>query len=168
VKYLAAFTCAILNNQPMGFYSPAVLIEDARRHGLRVKPIDIQVSEWACTLEREPDYSLSLRLGLGYAKGLRQEAAEAIVASREVRRFCSIEDLALRVDLKLRGVIDDHAGIAKLQNTPLCAQSHLCIELCLAKIQSGRKISLISNPGIVRGEVFDWDRHSEITGSDEK
>jgi error-prone DNA polymerase len=47
VKYLAAFTCAILNNQPMGFYSPAVLIEDARRHGLRVKPIDIQVSEWA-------------------------------------------------------------------------------------------------------------------------
>jgi DNA polymerase III alpha subunit len=60
VKYLAAFTCAILNNQPMGFYSPAVLIEDARRHGLRVKPIDIQVSEWACSLEREPDYSLSL------------------------------------------------------------------------------------------------------------
>ena len=79
VKYLAAFTCAILNNQPMGFYSPAVLIEDARRHGLRVKPIDIQVSDWACTLERESDYSLSLRLGLGYAKGLRRQAAEAIV-----------------------------------------------------------------------------------------
>jgi error-prone DNA polymerase len=42
VKYLAAFTCAILNNQPMGFYSPAVLVKDAQRHGLRVKPIDVQ------------------------------------------------------------------------------------------------------------------------------
>jgi error-prone DNA polymerase len=99
VKYLAAFTCAILNNQPMGFYTPAVLIEDARRHGLRVKPIDIQVSEWACTLEREPDYSLSLRLGLGYAKGLRRQAAEAIVTSRKVRKFCSVEDLALRIPI---------------------------------------------------------------------
>ena len=47
VKYLAAFTCAILNNQPMGFYMPAVLVKDAQRHGLRVKPIDIQVSDWA-------------------------------------------------------------------------------------------------------------------------
>src|SRR5258708_7604852 len=57
VKSLAAFPCAILNNQPRGFYSPAVLIEDARRHGLRVRPIDIQVSQWPCTLEREQDYS---------------------------------------------------------------------------------------------------------------
>ena len=68
VKYLAAFTCAILNNQPMGFYSPSVLIEDARRHGLRVKPIDIQVSDWPCTVEHEGDQSLSLRLGLGYLR----------------------------------------------------------------------------------------------------
>lgn len=97
VKYLAAFTCAILNNQPMGFYSPAVLIEDARRHGLRVKPIDIQVSEWACTLEREPNYSLSLRLGLGYAKGLRRHAADAMVDARESKRFGSVEDVAQRV-----------------------------------------------------------------------
>ena len=97
MKYLAAFTCAILNNQPIGFYSPAVLIEDARRHGLRVKPIDIQVSEWACTLEREPDYSLSLRLGLGYAKGLRRHVADGIVGEREVRRFSSVEDVTLRV-----------------------------------------------------------------------
>jgi error-prone DNA polymerase len=97
VRYLAAFTCAILNNQPMGFYSPAVLIEDARRHGLRVRPIDIQVSEWACTLEREADYSLSLRLGLGYAKGLRRHAADAIVDERKTRRFASVEDVTLRV-----------------------------------------------------------------------
>ena len=97
VKYLAAFTCAILNNQPMGFYSPAVLIEDARRHGLRVKPIDIQVSDWPCTVEHEDDQSLSLRLGLGYVRGLRGQCAEAIVKSRKVERFSSVDDLALRV-----------------------------------------------------------------------
>jgi error-prone DNA polymerase len=100
VKYLAAFTCAILNNQPMGFYAPAVLVKDAQRHGLRVRPIDIQISDWACMVEREHDGSLCLRMGLGYARGLRKQAAEALVASR-VRdgRFSSAEDLAQRVPL---------------------------------------------------------------------
>jgi error-prone DNA polymerase len=98
VKYLAAFTCAILNNQPMGFYAPAVLAKDAQRHGLRVKPIDIQVSNWPCTLEHEPDGSLSLRMGFGYAKGLRKKAAEALAASRTAHGlFRSADDLALRV-----------------------------------------------------------------------
>jgi error-prone DNA polymerase len=82
VHYLAAFTCGLLNNQPMGFYSPAVLIKDAQRHGLRVRPIDIQKSHWFCSLETEPDASLSLRIGLNYVKGLRQSSAEAITASR--------------------------------------------------------------------------------------
>ncbi len=70
--YLAAFTCALLNNQPMGFYSPAVLIKDAQRHGLRVRPICAQRSEWLCTLEAELDGTFVLRLGLNYARGLRQ------------------------------------------------------------------------------------------------
>ncbi len=98
VKYLAAFTCALLNNQPMGFYMPAVLVKDAQRHGLRVKPIDIQRSAWPCTLEHESDGSLSLRLGLGYAKGLRRQSAEAITLARTVAGpFRSVEDLVSRV-----------------------------------------------------------------------
>jgi error-prone DNA polymerase len=98
VKYLAAFTCAILNNQPMGFYSPAVLVKDAQRHGLRVKPIDIQTSDWPCTIEHEADGSLSLRLGLGYAKGLRRQSAEKVVSTRQTNGpFRSADDLALRV-----------------------------------------------------------------------
>jgi error-prone DNA polymerase len=98
VKYLAGFTCAILNNQPMGFYSPAVLVKDAQRHGLRVKPIDVQVSDWACTLEHEADGTLSLRLGLGYAKSFRKKSAEALIGSRTVDGpFLSAEDLAMRV-----------------------------------------------------------------------
>jgi error-prone DNA polymerase len=98
VKYLAAFTCAILNNQPMGFYMPAVLVKDAQRHGLRIKPIDVQISEWACAIEHEPDGSLSLRLGLGYVKGFRKHAGDCLVASRATGgRFRSAEDLAFRV-----------------------------------------------------------------------
>ncbi len=65
VHFLAAFTCAMLNNQPMGFYSPAVLVKDAQRHGLRVLPVDITRSEWDCTLE-----NMNLRLGLRYVRRL--------------------------------------------------------------------------------------------------
>ena len=98
VKHLAAFTCAILNNQPMGFYSPAVLVKDAQRHGLRVKPIAVQVSDWPCTVEHEEDGTLSLRIGLAYAKGLTKQAAEALVAARRMGGlFHSADDLALRV-----------------------------------------------------------------------
>jgi error-prone DNA polymerase len=98
VNYLAAFTCAILNNQPMGFYSPAVLVKDAQRHGLRVKPMDVQVSQWDCMIEREADESLSLRLGLGYAKGLRRQSANSILASRgEYGLFQSADDMVTRV-----------------------------------------------------------------------
>ena len=100
VKYLTAFTSAILNNQPMGFYMPAVLVKDAQRHGLRVKPIDMQVSQWACMMEHERDGALSLRMGLGYTKGLRRQAGEALVESRaRLGRFRSAKYLALRVQL---------------------------------------------------------------------
>lgn len=82
----------------MGFYMPAVLIKDAQRHGLRIKPIDIQVSEWACTIEHEGDGSLSLRMGMGYTRGLRSQSAEAVVVVRSRDGlFRSAENLALRV-----------------------------------------------------------------------
>jgi error-prone DNA polymerase len=106
VKYLVAFTCAILNNQPMGFYSSAVLVKDAQRHGLRVKPIDVQASDWPCTIEHESDGTLSLRIGLGYAKSLPRQSAEALVASRRAEGpFLSAEDLVQRVPaLNRRGL----------------------------------------------------------------
>src|ERR1700733_1187495 len=75
VKYLAAFTCAMLNNQPMGFYSPAVLVKDAQRHGLRVRPVDVQVSDVVCKVEHEAFDILSLRLGLNYARTLKATTA---------------------------------------------------------------------------------------------
>ena len=91
--YLAAFTAALLNNQPMGFYHPSTIVKDAQRHGLRVKPVDIARSEWRCTLEDD----FALRMGFRYAKGLPEEAAQAIVRERSKRPFASIVDLAHRV-----------------------------------------------------------------------
>jgi error-prone DNA polymerase len=115
VKYLAAFTCAILNNQPMGFYSPAVLVKDAQRHGLRVRPIDVQASDWPCTVEHESDGTLSLRIGLGYAKGLTKQSAETLVASRRNDgRFLSAEDLARRVPVLNRKELTRLAQIGAL------------------------------------------------------
>jgi len=94
--FLAAFTTAMLNNQPMGFYQPATLIKDAQRHGLRFKPIDITRSQWKCSIE-ESDGALVVRLGLCYVKGLRQETALAILAEHRALPISSIEDLKLRV-----------------------------------------------------------------------
>ena len=94
--YLAAFTAAMLNNQPMGFYSPATLVKDAQRHGLKIKPIDVTKSDWQCTLEGE-DFGISLRLGFRYAKGLRESVAKAIVHQRNIESFTSVDDLTRRV-----------------------------------------------------------------------
>ena len=94
--YLGAFTASLLNNQPMGFYHPATIVKDAQRHGLRVRPIDVLCSDWKCTLE--PDNGqFALRIGMRYARGMRQEAAEALVAARAMRAFASIDELTRRV-----------------------------------------------------------------------
>jgi error-prone DNA polymerase len=98
VHYLAAFTCGLLNNQPMGFYSPAVLVKDAQRHGLRVHPVCVQRSDWQCSIEHEPNCPLSIRIGLNYAKGLKQSCAEALLAARNADGpFSSLDDLTRRV-----------------------------------------------------------------------
>ena len=94
--YLAAFTAALLNNQPMGFYQPATVVKDAQRHGLRIRPIDVTCSDWPCTLEKHQQ-GFALRMGLRYVKGLRQEIAVKIVEERAVRKFSSVDDLKLRI-----------------------------------------------------------------------
>ena len=98
--YLAVFTAAMLNNYPLGFYSPATLVKDAQRHGLHFKPIDITRSDWLCTIE-EYNGGKWLRLGMRYAKGVRQESAMAIMAERRIKAFTGIDDLYQRVP-KLR------------------------------------------------------------------
>jgi len=96
VRYRAAFTACLLNNQPMGFYSPATIVKDAQLHGVRVKPIDVVHSNWNCSLEDASGEAV-LRMGLRYARGLQQIAGESLVYAREQSPFTSIEDLGRRV-----------------------------------------------------------------------
>ena len=96
--YLAAFTAALLNNQPMGFYHPSTLVKDAQRHGLKVLPMDVMRSDWRCTLEPSTiRHQPSVRLGLNYARGLCEPAAQALVRERSLAPFTSVQDLARRV-----------------------------------------------------------------------
>jgi error-prone DNA polymerase len=103
--YLAGFTAATLNNQPMGFYQPFTIIKDAQRHGLKVLPVDVTRSNWVCTLEEDrgqkseigDQNNPALRLGLLCVKGLREEAGRAIARARSEKPFSSLDDLHLRV-----------------------------------------------------------------------
>lgn len=81
--YPAAFTCALLNSQPMGFYAPAQILQDAQRHGVVVRPVDINASEWDCTLEpANAAKGVALRLGFRQIKGLKDSDVWAVVAAR--------------------------------------------------------------------------------------
>ncbi|MEP6946171.1 MAG: error-prone DNA polymerase [Acidobacteriota bacterium] len=92
VHYIDAFTTAMLNNYPLGFYAPATLIKDAQRHGLHFNPISINESQYLFTIENG-----RVRIGLKYVKGLRKSVAESIVAERENGLFTSVADLINRV-----------------------------------------------------------------------
>jgi error-prone DNA polymerase len=117
----AAFLCAMLNSQPMGFYSPSQLIQDGRRHGIDVRPVDISVSMDECTLEENPGLrnasSAALRIGFNAIKGLTREAIERIVRARRERAFDDCDDLCRRAalssrDLELLAAADALAAIA--------------------------------------------------------
>jgi error-prone DNA polymerase len=92
----AVFTCALLNSQPMGFYAPSQLVQDARRHGVEVRPVDVTVSAWDCTLEKRDAGGLALRLGLCMIKGLAESSAEALTAARTEAPFASVADVTER------------------------------------------------------------------------
>src|SRR5437660_2113532 len=142
--YLAAFTAALLNNQPMGFYSPATIVKDAQRHGLKLLPVDVTCSEWNCSLEKvtskisqselDPDCVArallparcgrdansttggppALRMGLRYVRGLREDAARSLLLERIRAPFTSIHDLTRRVPELRRDELTTLAEIGAL------------------------------------------------------
>jgi hypothetical protein len=99
--YHAEFTCSLLNAQPMGFYAPSTIVEDARRHGVEVRPIDVLRSAWDCTLEERDDDSwrFAVRMGLRYVKGLGEEEGRRITDALGVAPFESLDDFARRTGL---------------------------------------------------------------------
>jgi error-prone DNA polymerase len=99
--YPAEFCCSLLNAQPMGFYSAATILEDAKRHGVDVRPIDVTQSLWDCTLESNED-DLSVRMGLRYVKGLAEADWDRVRAAALERPFESVTDFAERTRLDER------------------------------------------------------------------
>lgn len=97
--YPAAYYCGLLNNQPMGFYAPRVLVGDARRHGVAILPVDANRSQAACTLEPGADGAPAIRLGLQYVDGLGEAGAERVVAARPERGYADLADLCRRTRL---------------------------------------------------------------------
>ncbi|MBK3824264.1 error-prone DNA polymerase, partial [Paraburkholderia aspalathi] len=93
-----AFLVAMLNSQPMGFYSPSQLVQDARRHGVKVLPVDVTLNNWDSTVEGDSTHA-PVRLGMSLVRGLKEEAAARIELARAVRPFVDVSDLARRAQL---------------------------------------------------------------------
>jgi error-prone DNA polymerase len=112
----AAFTCALINSQPMGFYSASQLVQDAQRHGVTVRPVSINCSAWDCSLEPDDAGAATLRLGLRMVKGLSEEAGERIVAERANGKYNEVQALAERVGLDRRelGVLASSGALQSL------------------------------------------------------
>lgn len=91
----AEFLASLLNNQPMGFYSPATLVQDARRHGVKIRPVSVVHSDWSCTVEAAD----TVRLGLSYVRGLQEEHGRTLVAARRAQPFASLADFLNRTTL---------------------------------------------------------------------
>jgi len=121
----AAFTCALLNAQPMGFYAPSQLVQDLRRHRVEVRPVDVNASDWDCTLEKngvrvadsDPIFFPALRLGLRLVKGLSRAGAERLITARLRAAFENVDELARRAgltgpDLEALAAADALAGLA--------------------------------------------------------
>lgn len=100
--YPAAFACALLNSQPMGFYAPAQIVRDAREHGVDLREADVNFSEWDNTLEPSGN-SFALRLGLRQVDGMTRDAAERVIRARG-EPFVSLADLAARAGVNGRAI----------------------------------------------------------------
>ena len=98
----AAFACALLNSQPMGFYGPSQIVQDAQRHRIDVRPVDVNHSAWDCTLECDGEESSSMpaiRLGLRMVHGFREDIAQRLSTVRQQQPFTDIADLCARAGL---------------------------------------------------------------------
>jgi error-prone DNA polymerase len=112
----AAFTCALLNSQPMGFYSPSQLVQDTQRHDVAIRPVDINRSDWDCSLEVDEAGAAVLRLGLRMIKGLSEGAGQRIVTERVNSEYTQVQALLERAGLDRRelGVLASSGALQPL------------------------------------------------------
>ena len=153
----AAFTCALINSQPMGFYAPAQLVRDARDHGVEVRPVSVCGSHWDCTLERRADDEPALRLGLRLVKGWARKPRCA--SSRRVLQaeVASVQDLTLRANLARRelealadaGALRELSGNRHLTFWQVAGSEQ---ELPLAPVPHARRRHTLARPTHRRAE----------------
>ena len=129
--YPAAFFTALLNNQPMGFYHPSTLVKDAQRRGVRFQPIDVQVSDWNCTVE--PDGSI--RLGLRYVSGLRQDVGMTIAAVTRRGRESTLEPEAQRSQ---RDIERGWGPASSKERCPVCPKCRCDDESLIERVNASR------------------------------
>ncbi|MHC8407596.1 error-prone DNA polymerase [Pseudomonas sp. TMB3-21] len=98
----AAFACALINSWPMGFYSPDQILQDARRHHLKIRAVDVRASDWDCSLEKIIGAQPAIRMGLRMIKGFREDDARRIEYARAQGAFIDIADLGERARLDAR------------------------------------------------------------------
>lgn len=170
--YPAAFTCGLLNSQPMGFYTPATLLEDATRHGVRVLPVDVLQSDWDCRLELHADAPDSappadryaIRMGLRTVKGLTARDAHQITVARARAPIASLRQLRgdARLDRRTMTVLARAGALASLEPhrrralwAALAAQSS---DLDFAFPRPAAQLALSPLSGI---ENVDWDYRSK-------
>ncbi len=132
--YPEVFTCALLNAQPMGFYSVATIVEAAKRHAVEVRPIDVERSFWNCTLERAPGGPLrfAVRMGLRHVKGLGESQWQRLREARDERPFAEVEDFV------------DRTGLNE------CAVTRLAEAGALAGLAPSRRTALWQARGVAR------------------
>ncbi len=100
IHHPAEFAAALINSQPMGFYSPSTILQDAQKHGVEVRPVSIDKSDWDCTIERSHDAGPAIRVGIRQVKGMGEVSGRRIECARGERPFATVEDLAERAFLK--------------------------------------------------------------------
>jgi error-prone DNA polymerase len=120
----AEFCAALINSQPMGFYAPAQLIADAIRHGVEVRRIDVNHSDWDCTLEKREDGSLAIRLGFRMTRGLSEKHIDQLIAARRNGPFTTFADFVKRTGLRA-GVLKRLSNVDAFQSMGLDRQSTL-------------------------------------------
>lgn len=96
----AAFAAALINSQPLGFYSTSQIIQDARRHGVVVRPVEVTSSHWDCTLEKDKNGQPAIRLGMRIVKNLSESAVERIIVAREQYTISNVDDLVMHAALQ--------------------------------------------------------------------
>ncbi|MEN7341941.1 MAG: error-prone DNA polymerase [Pseudomonadota bacterium] len=160
----AAFVCALINSQPMGFYSASQLTQMLRRKDVEVRPVDVQHSDWDCTIERTESGEAGLRLGMRLVKGLPEDAARRVVIVRNTQGFRTVQELATRALLDRRALgalaaagaltrVSGHRYLARWEVAGVSHHNDL-----LAEVDQDEFTPLLRAPSEVQDVVADY-RH---------